>query len=78
MLLCVILYFSVLLHKLCFSYSAFDRVEVINMGLESVRAAASWPVTVLICAPAYDPDGHALFFTFSGNLSLLCLLLYQK
>ena len=52
-LLYIALYCSVLLRKLCFSYSAFNHVQVINVGLESVSAAAaSWPVTVLICAPA--------------------------
>jgi hypothetical protein len=78
----VLLYFtvcySVLLHQLCFCYVAFDHVEVINMSLESVRAATSWPATVLVCAPAYDPDGHTLFVTCCRNLSLLYVFMYQE
>jgi hypothetical protein len=60
-----------------FSYSAFHNAQVINMGLESViTAAASWQVTVLICAPV--TTWSRLFVTFSVNLSVLTLFLYQK
>jgi len=48
------------------------------VGLESVSAAAaSWLVTVLICAPACN-QMVTPFVTFSINLSFLCLFLYKK
>jgi hypothetical protein len=55
---------SILPYKFYFIHSTFHHVEIVNIGLESVRGATSQPVTTLIGAPARDVHGCTLIVPF--------------
>ena len=62
-----------------FYLSAFHHVQVINVGLESVSAAAaSWPVTVLICAPACNQMVTPFCYLFCKFIVIMPFLIQKK